>query len=248
MDERYSQTEVEHSLSVRALNVQTHPYGDVVVREGEETEGFYVILSGQVRISQGGKNVRILEEQDVFGLDNLILRKPAQYTARTLSRSRIATYGRDSFEYLFHHSPQMIQTFLLSTLQQLSQTTHNLSGMTESFSIGEVRVNFYSDGEVILGEDVATRTFYRLVSSHGGLRLTKGNEELGCIEKPGEFFGGIIGFANGVHQAQVTSIGESAVEMYTIDDLEVVIKDYPDIALKIMQALIAKLSEGNPIA
>lgn len=247
MDETINHSEVIQSHSVHVHNVQTYPYGDVIVREGEDTRYFYVILSGQVRISQGGKNIRILEEQDVFGLENLILRKASLYTARALSKSRVAMYGQDSLDYLIHQSPQMVQSFLISTLHQLSQTTHNLSGLTESFSIGEVRVDFYADGEVILDEGVTNRTFYRLVSSQGGLRITRAGEEVGCIEKPGEFFGGIIGFSDGVRQAGVTSIGESAVEIYTMDDLEVVIKDYPDIALQIMHALICRLSEGNSI-
>lgn len=243
MDETINHSEAIQSHSVHAQNVQSYPYGDVIVREGEDTRCFYVILSGQVRISQGGKNIRILEEQDVFGLENLVLRKPSLYTARALSKSRIAMYGQDSLDYLIHQSPQMVQSFLISTLQQLSQTTHNLSGLTESFSIGEVRVNFYSDGEVILDEGVTNRTFYRLVSTQGGLRITRADEEVGCIEKPGEFFGGIIGFSDGVRQARVTSIGESAIEIYTMDDLEVVIKDYPDTALQIVRALISRLSD-----
>jgi CRP-like cAMP-binding protein len=245
MDETLQSTEGTLSLAVHALDVQTYHYGDLIIREGDDTQCFFVILSGQVRISQGGRNIRILEEQDVFGLENLLLRKPSLYTARTLSKSRIAMYGQESLDYLIRQSPHMVQSVLLSTLQQLNQTTHTLSGTTDSFSIGEVQVNFYCDGELILGEDVKSKSFYRLVSSQGGLRVTLAGEEIGRIEKPGQFFGGIIGFPAAVSQAAVISVGESVVETYTMDDLETVIRDYPDTALQIMLALISRLSEGK---
>lgn len=240
-----SQDGGEGPVPVHAQDVQTHHYGDLIVQEGEDPRCFYVILSGQVRISQRGKNIRILEEQDVFGLENLILRKPSLYTVRALSKSRIAKYGQESFDYLVRQSPHMVQSILISTLQQLNQTTHNLSGVTESFSIGEVQVNFYSDGEVIVEENAMSKTFYRLVSTQGGLKITLGERDIGRIEKPGEFFGGIVGFSNSPRQAGVTSIGDSVVETYSMEDLEVIVKDYPDIALQIMHALISRVSEGN---
>ncbi len=247
MNETLQTAENPPTLAVHALDVQTYSYGDLIIREGENTRCFYVILSGQVRISQGGRNIRLLEEQDVFGLESLMLRKPSMYTARTLSKSRIAMYGQEALDYLIRQSPQMVQSLLLSTLHQLNQTTHNLSGTTDSFSIGEVQVNFYSDGELILGEDVKSRSFHRLVSSEGGLRVAITGKEIGRIEKPGEFFGGIIGFPGSVSQAAVLSIGESVVETYTMDDLETVIRDFPDTALQIMLALISRLSQGQHV-
>ncbi len=44
-------------------------------------------------------------------------------------------------------------------------------------------------------------------------------------------------------QATVTSIGESVVERYGINDFETLIKDYPEVALQIMKSLVTRLLE-----
>jgi len=230
---------------VQALSIHTYRYGDEIIREGEEPTCFYVILSGQVRITQRGKKIRLLDDQDVFGLDSILLKQPSLYSARTLVKSRIAAYGPDALDNFIRENPRMIQSILVSVLHQLNQTTLNLTQESESFAIEDVRVSFYGDGDTIIQEGSTGTDFYRLVCSQGGLKVSIGEKEITRIEKPGEFFGEMAGLLNRPRQASITSIGESVVEAYSMADLDIIIRDYPEIAVQMMRTLVSRLIDVN---
>ena len=239
-----SEERVAHS-PVQAMEINTYRYGEEIIREGDVSPYFFVILSGQVRISYRGKKVRLLEDQDVFGLENVVFMKPATYTARALTRSRIAAYGPGALDHLVRESPRMVQSVLVSTLQQLQETTHNLTESPDSFSLDDVRVQFFSDGDLVIQEGSSDSDFYRLVSTQGGLRVSIGEKEISRISNPGEFFGEIAGLLHLPRQATVTSVGDSVVEAYNIDDLDIIIRDYPEVALQMMRTLVTRLVDAN---
>jgi CRP-like cAMP-binding protein len=226
-----------------AHDLQNFQYGDEIVKEGESSPCFYVILSGQVRISKRGKFVRSLEEQDVFGLESLLFNHPIPYTAKAMSKSRIASYGPESLDHFFRENPRMTQSILTSTLDQLVQTTDNLVQGEKTFGLDEVCVEFYSDGDVVVAEGAPETDLFRLVSTQGGLKVIKAGMEVSRIEKPGEFFGEMAGLLSLPRQATVTSIGESVVERYRLDDFEVIIRDYPEVTLQIIKTLVTRLLE-----
>lgn len=198
-----------------------------------------MILSGQVVLSKGGRIIRTLDEQDIFGLENLLLKKPSYYAAFALQECRIAKYGPETLDHLIHESPRMIQNVLVSILHQLTQTTFYLLEPPNPFQVEEERICFFKDKEVILNEMAAGTVFYRLISTEGGLRVTRDGAEISRIYKPGEFFGFPISRAN----TGISSIGESAVEKYDADDLDIIIRDYPETARQIMRALIERVSD-----
>ncbi len=229
----------------QALEIHTYRYGDEILTEGAECPYFFVILSGQVRISQRGKRIRVLEDQDVFGLENVLFEKSSGYSARALTKSRIAAYGAEALDHVIRESPRMVRRVLISTLQQLTQTTQQLLDDAETFALDDVSVSFFGDGDVILQEGTKGGNFYRLVSTQGGLRVTTRGQEVSRIERPGEFFGEMAGLLSLPRQATITSIGESVVETYNIDDLGMIVRDYPDVAVQLMRALVSRLLEVN---
>lgn len=229
----------------QAQEIHTYRAGDEIVQEGDLSLFFYVLLSGQVRISQQGKKLRLLEDQDIFGLESVVFQKPSPYSARAVAKSRVAAYGTQALDYFIRETPRMIQTVLTSTLQQLMQTSRHFVQESELFSLEDVRVNFYSNGDVIIDEGSVGTEFYRLVSTQGGLNVSIHGKTISRIERPGEFFGEMAGLLSLPRQATVTSLGDSVVEVYSIEDLDVIIKDYPEIALQMMRTLVARLIDVN---
>lgn len=228
-----------------ALEIHSYRYGDEIVREGEPSLYFYVILSGQVRISQKNKKIRVLNDHDIFGLENVVFSRPSSYSAKALTKSRVAMYGPEALDHFIHETPRMIQSIMVSTLHQLMQTTQNLTQESETFALDDVRVNFYSDNETVIEEGYVGTDFYRLVSSQGGLKVSIQGRHIATIAKPGEFFGEMAGLLGLPRQATVTSIGDSVVEVYNMDDLDIIIRDYPDVALQMMRTLVSRLIEVN---
>jgi len=229
----------------QALEINAYECGERILEEGDESPFFFVILSGQVRLSQSGTKIRILGEQDIFGLESLILRKPSYYTVIALDKCRIAKYGAEALDHLIRESPRMVQCLLMSTLHQLTQTTYFLLDPVGRFSIDDVRVCFFGDGDVVLDENWRGADFYRLVSTQGGLRVTIAGNEISRFEKPGEFFGRSAGLFNIPKHAAITSVGESVVETYNLDDLDIIIRDHPEMARQMMRSLIMCLAEAE---
>jgi hypothetical protein len=68
-------------------------------------------------------------------------------------------------------------------------------------------------------------------------------EEITRIRNAGEFFG----FPGPYADARITSVGESVVEKYGGDDLDIIIRDYPEKARQIMQTLIERVSNAKKV-
>ncbi len=207
--------------------------------EGEQIPFFLAVLSGQVVLIKGGKIIRTLDEQDIFGLESLLLKKPSYYAAYALQECRIAKYGPETLDHLIRESPRMIQNLLISIVHQLSQTTFYLLDPPEPFQADEERICFFEDNQVIYDETTAGTEIYRLISTERGLKVTVGGAEAARIYKSGEFFG----FPGSHADTCVRSIGRSVVEKYGSDDLDIIIKDYPETARRIMSTLIERVAE-----
>jgi len=225
--------------ATQAIEVAVFQRGDEIMSQGQECPFFFVILSGQVILSRQGKKIRILGEQDIFGLENLLLRGPPPYSAEAIQECRVARYGREALDHFIYESPRMIQSVLVSVLNQLTQMTSNLLGYPQDLVADDGRICFYKDGEVILDEMSRRTDLYRLITTEGGLLVTEGGREVSHITKPGEFFG----FPISCTHACVRSIGESVVEQYCTDDLDIMVRNYPESASQIMRMMIERLQD-----
>jgi CRP-like cAMP-binding protein len=238
--------DMEQDSSLQALDVRDYPYGGVIVREGDDCTFFYVVLNGEVQVSERGKNIRVLSAHDIFGLESVVFRRPSSYTVRAITETRVATYAPDALDRFLRENPRMALSILSSLLHQLKDTTRTLADASSELALEGVRLSFYADGERIVEEGGRGKDFFRLVSSEGGLRVTSEGEEIAWIRNPGEFFGEMACFLNIPHQATVTSVGESAVEVYEFNDIELIAKDNPDLVLQMMRILVERLQDLNP--
>lgn len=234
---------MDQDPQLQALEVRAYPYGGIIVREGDDCAVFFVVLSGEVQISERGKNIRVLSTHDTFGLESVVFRKPSSYTARAITDTRVASYGPEALDRFIRENPRMAQSILSSLLHQLRETTRNLADESGAIAIEGVRLNFYADGETIIEEGSEGRTFFRLVASEGGLRVTCRGEEIALIRKPGEFFGEMACLLSAHHLSTVTSVGQSTVEAYEFTDIDVIARDNPEIVLRMLRALVSRLCD-----
>lgn len=82
----------------RAASWLTAPAGNVVIREGDLGDRFYVLQSGSVSVSRGGTRIRTLAtEGDAFGEIALLREVPRTATVVADTESVLLVLGRDSF-------------------------------------------------------------------------------------------------------------------------------------------------------
>lgn len=229
----------------RPLYIRTYRQRESIIEEGLDTPCFFVVLSGRVWIMQNEKKIRLLEEQDIFGLETIVFKKPSFYTVKAAAKARVAAYGPEAYEHFLSHNSRMTQNIISSILGQLLKTSQTLLIRSETFDLDmdEVEVRFLQEGEVIIEEGSKGRDFFKLVSTQAGLRVTIGGREINRVEKPGEFFGEMASFMNLPHQATVTSIGESVVQVYGAGKLDMIVRECPDIALQLIRTLISRLED-----
>lgn len=126
------------SLAAIALH-RLHSRGQSFFAEGDDGTGFYVILSGKVKIfklSPDGKELifHILEDHEPFGEAAVFAGEHYPASARALSETRSLFFPRQRFIELISREP----TLALSMLALLSRRLRKLTTLVENLSLKEV--------------------------------------------------------------------------------------------------------------
>ncbi|MFH1626324.1 MAG: cyclic nucleotide-binding domain-containing protein [Pseudomonadota bacterium] len=230
---------------ISAVNVKMYEPEQTIISEGEKKNCFYTILLGSVEVLQRGKNIRVLREGDVFGLESFFLHRPYTTTVRALTDVRIATYSTGVMKDIIYTRPNLTEKILNSLLNQLEQTTQIAEEHMTSEGFLYLNEKVYEDGETIIEEGTTGDEFFRLVETEGGLLVTKEGKQIGKIEKPGEFFGEMSGILNQPRSATVTSVGKSIVQVFSADSLDEIFESYPTAARNLLHGIAYRLSETD---
>ena len=216
-----------------------------IVAEADPGDRFFVILKGEVEILQNGKSVRVLKEDDIFGLENYYLNRPYTTSAVTLSAARIATYPAAMIKDIIFNSPQLTEKILQSVMTQLEQTTQIAEEYIPLENVVDFNEQIFEDGDTIITEGTTGCDIYQLIESDKGLSVTKDGKEVGKITRPGEYFGEMNALLKQTRTATVRSIGRSIVKVFSGDNLEALISTYPQLAKVIIDTLARRLIEAN---
>lgn len=93
--------------------------GEVIITEGAQSDGLYVVLSGGVQVSRAGAAVAALGEGELFGEMSLLTRSPAAATVTATRHTSLLRLPREDFEVLILSHPQILE--LVSNLTDARQ-------------------------------------------------------------------------------------------------------------------------------
>ncbi|QRN92963.1 cyclic nucleotide-binding domain-containing protein [Archangium violaceum] len=93
--------------------------GDVIIHEGHQVDGLYVVLSGEVAVSKGGKPLAQLREGELFGEMSLLQKTPATATVTAARNTSLLRLPREDFDTLILTHPQILA--LVSDLSDARQ-------------------------------------------------------------------------------------------------------------------------------
>ena len=243
-DEKWLE-DVDLEDGATALEISTYEKDTEIIAEGEHSSHFYVVLSGTVKVTRHGRQLAILGERDVFGLESCFLNRPSSVSARSIDKTRIAMYDREAIEFILYERPQMSKGVLLSLLEQLAQTRH-AAGQGEAGPKAEnIDVRFYGNKEVIIEEGARGTDIFKLISTEHGLVVSESGREVGRISNPGEFFGEMASVLKKARSATIVSEGSSVVQVYSADNIQDMIEEHPEIAKRIIRTLAKRLSQAT---
>ena len=118
--EACSQAELARIASI-AVQVEL-PKGEVVFREGEPGEDFYVFVKGSADVRVKKRHIRALRAGDFAGEIALLLKAPRTATVTTTSPVTALHMTRTGFSALLKTSPRIQQRILLALAQRVAPT------------------------------------------------------------------------------------------------------------------------------
>jgi len=98
---------VEHLTS--ELQSATYQPGDVIIRDGEPGERFYIIAEGRARAAKDGMQLREMGSGESFGEIALLRRIPRTATVTALSRMEARTLAREEFLAAVTGNPESVE-------------------------------------------------------------------------------------------------------------------------------------------
>jgi CRP-like cAMP-binding protein len=89
----------------RAREVQR---GDVIIREGDRSDGLYIVLSGEAEVKRGDRALAHLKEGEIFGEMSLLQKTPASATVSAAKRTSLLRLPRQDFDAVVLSHPQIL--------------------------------------------------------------------------------------------------------------------------------------------
>lgn len=83
--------------------------GETLIREGQPSDGLYVVLTGELAVDVGGRHVATLKEGEVFGEISLLTRSVTMASVKTTRRTSLLRLPRADFDQLIMSHPQILE-------------------------------------------------------------------------------------------------------------------------------------------
>jgi CRP-like cAMP-binding protein len=111
----------ERAHFARLFKFKSVDKGGVIVREGAEPDGFYVIEHGTARVVQGGKPIAVLKAGDFFGEYSMITGSPRTASIVAIDKTDLALLDQAGFRDLLQGRPQVIETLKKIAKERLAK-------------------------------------------------------------------------------------------------------------------------------
>lgn len=102
--------------------------GHTVVKEGEPGDSFFVIVSGQAKVTSKGRTIRRILPGDHFGEIALLDGGDRTATVVTETPMRLLEIKRNAFTKLIHTEPMIAVGLLKGIARMIRQTERPLAG------------------------------------------------------------------------------------------------------------------------
>ena len=105
----------------------TYKTGEVIYKEDEPSDAFYLVLEGQVRLHREGKEIMIAHEKKAFGTWTLFDEAPRVVTATPLTDCRLLRIDREDFFDLLADHIQITQGVFKTVVKRLRSLMETVS-------------------------------------------------------------------------------------------------------------------------
>ena len=183
------------SRLAEALDISYYEEGDVIVRQGEVADSFFILEEGFVKCTQvkaNGKEFDLisLKAGDYFGEMALILNEARHANCIAMSSVKCLSLNSEKFDLLLGQARQhMARRMRIRILQSVPLLSKLSEAKLMKFA-SVMKVQAFGDGTYIIREGEEGTRFYIIAEGEAKCTITKnGQEEEVARLQPQQFFG-----------------------------------------------------------
>lgn len=109
--------------------------GDIIFREGDESDKAYIIRSGKIeifrRIKQGTLLLATLDEGEIFGEMGVLSDQPRTAYAAAATDCELYAIGRDEFAAHMAQQPLEVMLMVRALMERLREANRHIANLTE---------------------------------------------------------------------------------------------------------------------
>ena len=148
--------------------------GDVILRQGELADAFFVIASGQVKVymTEGGRDVilKTLSTGDFFGELPMFDREPRSASVAALERCHLQTLSYKAFQRAMEDSTDIAKRVLVTLVKRLRDADRKISTlalMSISSRVARtlLELAIVSNGRKVVGEPFTQKDLAGMVGA-----------------------------------------------------------------------------------
>ncbi|HKK33633.1 MAG TPA: cyclic nucleotide-binding domain-containing protein [Desulfomicrobiaceae bacterium] len=229
--------------------VVTFQKGEEILVQNQVAEHLYILMDGTVSLWRNGKRLRELRARNVLGAEGIYNASGAlPCTVRAETLCRATRFTANAMRERLLSVPRLAELLVSCLAVQLSNAWLQID---QSLVSREQELHFAGDiqtfepGQTIIREGDTNTLIYRIISSDAGVEVIKGDTVLASLSDPGEFFGEMASLLKEPRTASVRSVGRTVLEVYPEEQLREILKDYPELSLRILTSLVRRLAETS---
>jgi CRP-like cAMP-binding protein len=232
-----------------SVPVVTFEKGEEILVQNRAAKYLYILMDGTVSLWRNGMRLRELRGRDVLGAEGIFNASGASpCTVRAETLCRATRFTANSMRERLLGVPRLAELVVSCLATQLNdawlQLGHSLTSREQELHFaGDIQT--FEPGQTIIREGDTNTLIYRIISSDAGVEVVKGDKVLASLSDPGEFFGEMASLLKEPRTASVRSVGHTVLEVYPEEQLREILKDYPDLSLRILTSLVRRLAETS---
>ena len=169
-----------------ATKVDTYEEGEVILREGEMGDTFYIIKSGTIETYKKGEKIKVMEEKEVFGTTSLLKGVVSPLTYKAVTPITVYYLTRQDFESIMGSLQDAFDgnTITKSFVKSESKRTIKTSmTMNRRYEFGLEDLDFFNQlgrgafGQVTLVQEKKTKKVFALKAQSKHYIAKKGQKE-----------------------------------------------------------------------
>lgn len=124
---------VKHSLDARVKTTEEFRPGTLIIEQGKEDRGFYVLESGSVEVFKDDMLLNVmLFPGTIFGELSDILDKPRTCTVKARTPTTVTKYSASSMEAIIQEHPDIALKIFKTLAGRVERTTQKLADISHS--------------------------------------------------------------------------------------------------------------------